>query len=246
MNETFHLTPAELKAVTEHKRRMEGEANKEVSLEVAIVDFLGGYRRRWLAEKQHHDNAQQIEEINRYKWYRSEEEQHDIGLERAVMEWSDKYAGIWRAERESLEKNGFLSLTVSVVDPMGLHLRPTSHLVTVLNRFTCDVYVSKQGMPFYNFLMQGKPYMNVKSILGFLSLGIIGGDELEFLATGPDAMAALAAIRDAVGRRYDGAEYNLLTSQAAAGDRPCNSTGVADDTGMSATSGKVSENGLGG
>ena len=60
--------------------------------------------------------------------------------------------------------------------------------------YDCDIYVHKDGMPYYNFLLGGKPYMNVKSIIGFLSMGLELGDQLEFIATGTQAAHALDAI----------------------------------------------------
>lgn len=203
MSESFHLTPAELKAITEHRKRLESEWRRNVAVEEAIADFLANYKRHWMEEKQRRDNLEQLQEIEKYKWFRSEEEHHDIGLDRAATEWSAKYAAIWREERESLEKNGFRRVGVTVGNPRGLHVRPCSHLAQMIGRYQCDVYVSKQEMPYFNFMMHGKPYMNVKSILGFLSLGIIFRDELEFLGAGPDAAAALGAICEYVGRNID-------------------------------------------
>ena len=203
MDKSFHLTPSELRAITEHRRRMAAERQGEVSMEEAIADFLDHYKKRWLEEKQMRDNQEQLREIEKYKWFRSEEEQHDIGLDRAATEWSAKYAAIWREERESLEKNGFLRMAVTVANPHGLHVRPCSRLAQLMACYACDVYISKANMLFYNFIMHGKPYMNVKSILGFLSLGIVCQDTIEFLAAGPEAAVALKAICDFVGRKFE-------------------------------------------
>ena len=49
-------------------------------------------------------------------------------------------------------------------------------------------------MVYYNFLLEGRPYMNVRSILGFLSLGVTLGDTLEFIATGSQSSEALKAL----------------------------------------------------
>jgi phosphotransferase system HPr-like phosphotransfer protein len=40
--------------------------------------------------------------------------------------------------------------------------------------------------------------MNVKSVIGMLSLGILLGDRLEFIATGGDADRALAALQELI------------------------------------------------
>lgn len=61
-------------------------------------------------------------------------------------------------------------------------------------KFDCDIYVHREKMPYYNFLLEGRPYMNVRSVLGFLSLGAVFGDSLEFIATGSEAEEALKAL----------------------------------------------------
>jgi len=43
-------------------------------------------------------------------------------------------------------------------------------------------------------MLEDKPYMNVKSVIGFLSLGLAVGDTVEFLATGTQAQEALAEL----------------------------------------------------
>jgi len=188
------LSPAELKAIQDHKYFLSKTHNQEVSIEEAIVDFLNRYAEDWKREKLRRDNLEQLNEIEKHKYFRSIEEGKDVGRTRAAEEWCAAYARIWRAERESLERNGFRQIQVSVKDPNGLHMRPTSALASIATEYDCDVYVHKTGMPYYNFVLQGKPYMNVKSILLMLSLGIIRGDKIEFIATGAQAQEALDAI----------------------------------------------------
>jgi hypothetical protein len=40
------------------------------------------------------------EEINKHKWFRSEEAGHDIGFEAALVDWMLKHRAEWRARRE--------------------------------------------------------------------------------------------------------------------------------------------------
>lgn len=49
-------------------------------------------------------NKDQVEEIKKYKWIRSEQEGHDIGNNKAAEEWREKYAASYREfwEREHL------------------------------------------------------------------------------------------------------------------------------------------------
>ena len=63
------------------------------------------------------------------------------------------------------------------------------------------IYVHKEAMPYYNFLLEGRPYMNVRSILGLLSMGTSLGDTLEFIATGSQAEQALEALAELLTRQ---------------------------------------------
>lgn len=195
MNENrVNLTPAELKAIEDHKYFLSQQRGHEVSIEEATENFLATYAEVWKREKQKNDNLEQLKEIEKHKYLRSLAEGRDVGRSAAAEEWCRRYAHIWRAERESLERNGFLLKVMVVKDPLGLHFRPTSAIAALATQHDCDIYVHKKNMPYYNFLLQGKPYMNVKSIVGILSLGVILGDELEFIATGAQAKEALEAI----------------------------------------------------
>jgi phosphocarrier protein HPr len=189
-----NLTAAELKAIEEHKYFLSQRRGAEVTIEEAMADFVQHFANDWRQEKLRRDNLEQREEIEKHKYLRSLEEGRDIGGSSAAEEWCQKYAHIWRAERESLETNGFKRIWVTVENKEGLHLRPVSAVAALAARFDCDIYVHKDGMVYYNFLLEGRPYMNVRSILGFLSLGAALGDALEFIATGSQAAEALEAL----------------------------------------------------
>lgn len=189
-----NLTAAELKAIEEHKYYLSQRRGAEVTIEEASADFVQHFADDWRREKLRRDNLEQREEIEKHKYLRSLEEGRDIGRRSAAEEWCQKYAHIWRAERESLERNGFERIWVSIENKAGLHLRPVSAVAALATQFDCDIYVHKDGMVFYNFLLEGRPYMNVRSILGFLSLGAALGDKLEFIATGAQARQALEAL----------------------------------------------------
>ncbi len=190
----INLTPAELLAILDHQRRMAAAGNPAVTLEEAIEHFILHFRLEWLKEKHRRDNRDQMQEIERHKYFRSQNEGRDIGRALAAEEWCANYAAIWRAERESLERNGFLKISAVVANAHGLHTRPSSRLVEMIRRYDCEVYLHRPDMPYYNFLLQGRPYVNVKSIINLLTLDAVQGEQLEFIATGPDAGPALAAI----------------------------------------------------
>jgi phosphocarrier protein HPr len=188
------LSPAELKAIEDHKYFMSKDKGYEVSIEEAIKDFISHYKQAWIKEKLRQDNSEQIEEIKRYKNILSQETGYEISENDAAEEWSDRFAHIWREEKESLKKNGFFSTQVVVQNEKGLHMRPASTLANLTSRFDCDVYVHKEGMEHCNFRLNSKKYMNVKSVLGLLALYVCKGEKLEFIATGREAEKAIEAI----------------------------------------------------
>ncbi len=199
------LSPAELKAIEEHKYYMSQGRGGEVGIDEAIRDFKERYLAAWLKEKTRTDNMEQLAEIERYRNTRAEEVGRDLG-EEAVEEWRARYADIWRQEKESLIKNGFLSIAVTVKNESGLHVRPCVTLASIAKKFDCDVYIHKEGMEHYNFKLNGKPFMNVRSVLASLELVALcaaKGDHLEFVAYGNQAREALDAIRDWVDRGCD-------------------------------------------
>lgn len=196
-----NLTAAELKAIEEHKYYLSQQRGAEVAIEEAIDDFVRHFAEDWQREKLRRDNLEQRQEIEKHKYLRSIAEGRDVGRTSAAEEWCQKYAHIWRTERESLESNGFKRVLVTIHNKDGLHLRPVSAVASLAAKFDCDVYVHREDMQYYNFLLEGRPYMNVRSILGLLSMGTALGDTLEFIATGSQAEQALKALADLLTRQ---------------------------------------------
>jgi phosphotransferase system HPr (HPr) family protein len=192
----INLFPSELKAIQDHKYYLSQRLGREASIDEAIQDFLDCYKEVWMREQQKRDNTDQVREIEKLKWIESERAGKDIGEIEAVRIFSERYASIWRKERESLVRHGFHQISTAVRNEKGLHVRPTSRLVSLTGRYDCDVYVHMERMDYYNFKLNGKPYMHVRSVLGLLSLGIVKGDVLEFIASGKESEAALRAIAD--------------------------------------------------
>jgi phosphotransferase system HPr (HPr) family protein len=180
------ITPAELRAIQDHKYFMSQERGKEVTIEEAIRDFLEKYMDEWRLEKVRNDNMEQVARIRDYMAKGGE-----------IEDWSEVYAPVWRQERESLQKNQILGREVIVQIDHGLHVRPSGKLVTIAKKFDCEIYVHRTGMQHHNFKLQGKPFMNVKSVLAALelvSMCVAKGEKLEFLAYGKQAEVALDAI----------------------------------------------------
>jgi phosphotransferase system HPr (HPr) family protein len=188
------LIPSELAAIEEHKYYMSLNEGREVSIDEAIEDFVDKYKAGWLLEKQRRDSQEQIKEIERHKYLRSLEEGYDIGRKKASEEWIGNYAHLWREEKESLQSHRFVEKRLIVENEGGLHIKPASRLAEIARNCDCDMYVHRKEMEYYNFILNGKAYLNVKSVLSLLQFDSAQGEELEFIATGVQANEALAAV----------------------------------------------------
>ena len=76
-------------------------------------------------------------------------------------------------------------ITVTVVDPVGLHARPATVAVNAASKFKSDVQISYKGKS-----------VNMKSIMGVMSLGIPTQSEITISADGDDEEAALETIKE--------------------------------------------------
>ncbi|MFJ7936665.1 phosphocarrier protein HPr [Sporosarcina sp. NPDC096371] len=68
----------------------------------------------------------------------------------------------------------------TVTDKAGIHARPAAMLVSVANKFVSDVNLDYSGKN-----------VNLKSILGVMSLGIGHGETFKLNANGADAQEAI-------------------------------------------------------
>jgi phosphotransferase system HPr (HPr) family protein len=188
------ITAAELRAIQDHKYFMSQKNGKEVTIEEAIADFLDKYMDEWRLDKTRHDNMEQMAKIKEY-----------MAKGGDIEEWTEKYAPVWREERESLEKNGFDRRIITITNERGLHVRPSGTLVAIAKRHDCELYVYREGMEHHNFKLHGKPFMNVKAVLAALdlvSLCVGQGEHLEFMAYGKQAKEALDEIELTVHRKF--------------------------------------------
>lgn len=76
-------------------------------------------------------------------------------------------------------------ITVLVVDPVGLHARPATVAVNVASKFKSDVKV-----------VFNDKAVNMKSIMGVMSLGIPTQSEIKVICEGEDEEEAIAQIED--------------------------------------------------
>ncbi len=73
--------------------------------------------------------------------------------------------------------------TVTIVNKLGMHARPSAMLVTEASRFESEVWLTKDGQR-----------VNGKSIMGVMMLAAELGSSIEVEVSGPDENDALAAI----------------------------------------------------
>ena len=70
---------------------------------------------------------------------------------------------------------------------VGLHARPATFFIQKANEFKSSIWIEKD-----------ERRVNAKSLLGILSLGIVGGTEIKVIADGSDEQAAVNALVDLV------------------------------------------------
>jgi phosphocarrier protein len=79
-----------------------------------------------------------------------------------------------------------------VSNKLGIHARPAAMFVKTANRFSCDIFVEKDGEK-----------VNGKSIMGLMMLAAGPGSKLTVSAQGHDASQALAEIEMLIKRKFD-------------------------------------------
>jgi phosphocarrier protein len=87
-----------------------------------------------------------------------------------------------------------LSMTkdFTVNNKLGIHARPAAMFVKTANRFSCEIFVEKDGEK-----------VNGKSIMGLMMLAAGPGSRLTVHAQGQDATQALAEIEKLIKRKFD-------------------------------------------
>lgn len=75
------------------------------------------------------------------------------------------------------------SKDVMVQNQVGLHARPATFFIQKANEFRSSIWIEKE-----------ERRVNAKSLLGILSLGIIGGTQIKIIADGADEQAAVNAL----------------------------------------------------
>ena len=74
-----------------------------------------------------------------------------------------------------------------VQNQVGLHARPATFFIQKANEFRSSIWIEKE-----------ERRVNAKSLLGVLSLGIVGGTSIRIIADGPDEQDAVNGLNDLV------------------------------------------------
>lgn len=75
------------------------------------------------------------------------------------------------------------SKNVIIENQVGLHARPATFFIQKANEFKSSIWVEKESRR-----------VNAKSLLGVLSLGIVGGVNINIIADGGDEQEAVDAL----------------------------------------------------
>ena len=76
---------------------------------------------------------------------------------------------------------------VMVQNQVGLHARPATFFIQKANEFKSSIWIEKE-----------ERRVNSKSLLGILSLGIVGGTSIRIIADGADEQEAVTGLIELV------------------------------------------------
>lgn len=76
---------------------------------------------------------------------------------------------------------------VMVQNQVGLHARPATFFIQKANEFKSSIWIERE-----------ERRVNAKSLLGILSLGIVGGTAIRIIADGADEQMAVDSLVDLV------------------------------------------------
>jgi phosphocarrier protein len=93
---------------------------------------------------------------------------------------------------KKLADGEFFTKELTVLNKLGIHARPAALFVKTANRFSCDIFVEKDGEK-----------INGKSIMGLMMLAAGPGSKLTIHAAGADAPQAIAEIAALMKRKFD-------------------------------------------
>jgi phosphocarrier protein HPr len=90
------------------------------------------------------------------------------------------------------EADANMTKDILVSNKLGIHARPAAMFVKTANRFSCEIFVEKDGEK-----------VNGKSIMGLMMLAAGPGSKLTVHANGHDASQAIAELEILLKRKFD-------------------------------------------
>ena len=91
---------------------------------------------------------------------------------------------------------------VTVINPMGIHMRPADLLSRAAGRFECEIIIEKDGQA-----------IDCKSIMSILTLGARQGTQLSLRASGIDAQAAMDTLCELFEQGFDESDSEVASEQ---------------------------------
>lgn len=85
-----------------------------------------------------------------------------------------------------------LTRTVEILNERGLHARASAKFVKLASQFDAEVTVSREGHS-----------VDARSIMGLMMLAAGIGSSVEISAEGPEAEAAMTALVELIGNKFD-------------------------------------------
>ncbi len=92
---------------------------------------------------------------------------------------------------------------VTVVNPMGIHMRPADLLSRAAGRFQSQIEIEKDGQA-----------IDCKSIMSILTLGARHGTQLNLRACGVDAQQAVDALSELFDQGFDESDSEVTSEQS--------------------------------
>ncbi len=86
-----------------------------------------------------------------------------------------------------------ISKQVTVSNTVGLHARPATFFIKKANEYKSSIWIESDSRR-----------VNAKSLLGILSLGIVGGTEITIIADGADENDAVEGLESLLKTLSDG------------------------------------------
>src|SRR6476661_9197040 len=114
--------------------------------------------------------------------------------------------GLLNRKSSGGERGNKIEKEVAIVNRLGMHARPAAMFVRVASRFTCEIWVEKEG-----------ERINGKSIMGLMMLAAGQGSKLHIRCEGPDADRAMQELEELIKKRFNEDRLNSESQRCAQG-----------------------------